>query len=437
MTQLGELHSKHIGRIQNYTDSCLQDCGYDELVIFAGTQSYYFADDRPIPFNATPHFLHWCPVRAPYHTVRIIPGQKPELFFYSPDDFWHEQAALGSPYWASSFEIKVVTRVEDLWGALAGSGRRAWIGPQTAGMESLGFDINPEKLTAMMDWGRSFKSEYEIHCLSQAQRVAATAHQAAKNAFLAGECELGIYYEYIEAINCTDADLPYNAIIALDEKGAYLHYEHKRQKRKGRVLLIDAGARFEAFGSDITRTYVNKQAPDEFVQLLAGAEALQLGLCASIKPGYSVGELHHASHEAIGRLLLDVGIIRDLTVESMIAQDVTRVFYPHGIGHLLGIQVHDVAGQQCDRLGTPAERHPKHPKLRTTRTLEAEMVLTIEPGIYFIGMLLEPMRTHALSQHFNWSLIDKLVPCGGIRIEDDVLVTADGHRNLTREYIPQ
>jgi Xaa-Pro dipeptidase len=77
-----------------------------------------------------------------------------------------------------------------------------------------------------------------------------------------------------------------------------------------------------------------------------------------------------------------------------------------------------------------------HPYLRNTRIMEAGQVFTIEPGIYFVEMLLEPFRAGASSVDFNWPLIDQLAPFGGIRVEDNVVVTSNGHRNLTREHLP-
>lgn len=114
----------------------------------------------------------------------------------------------------------------------------------------------------------------------------------------------------------------------------------------------------------------------------------------------------------------------------MVEQGITRAFFPpHGIGHFLGIQVHDVAGK-------PAPSPPEDaPFLRLTRTLEAGMVVTIEPGgLYFIPSLLEPLLNGPEAQYLNRALIDELKSCGGIRIEDNVVVTAaGGARNLTRE----
>ena len=116
------------------------------------------------------------------------------------------------------------------------------------------------------------------------------------------------------------------------------------------------------------------------------------------------------------------------TAEQAVAEGVTRAFCPHGLGHSLGLQVHDVAGLRHPD-GTPAPAPKKHPALRLTRTLRPGMVVTIEPGLYFINMLLAPLRSTSLP--INWLLIDRLSPCGGIRIEDNIAVTESGFDNLT------
>jgi Xaa-Pro dipeptidase len=114
-------------------------------------------------------------------------------------------------------------------------------------------------------------------------------------------------------------------------------------------------------------------------------------------------------------------------------QGITRRFFPHGLGHFLGLQVHDVGGFQADRDGTLIPRPEKDPFLRLTRRLEADHVTTIEPGLYFIEPLLAELRESAAGRDVDWAKVDALRPCGGIRVEDNVRVLDGGHENLTRE----
>jgi Xaa-Pro dipeptidase len=115
-----------------------------------------------------------------------------------------------------------------------------------------------------------------------------------------------------------------------------------------------------------------------------------------------------------------------------VASGITRSFLPHGLGHLLGLQVHDAGGHLADTAGRRREPPRGDPFLRLTRTLSPGMVVTIEPGLYFIPALLRAMLAKH-EAHVSRAMIERLLPFGGIRIEDNVAVTADGHRNLTRE----
>lgn len=111
----------------------------------------------------------------------------------------------------------------------------------------------------------------------------------------------------------------------------------------------------------------------------------------------------------------------------------TAPFLPHGLGHPLGLQVHDVAGFMQDDHGSHLAAPAQHPYLRCTRILEPGMVVTIEPGIYFIDSLLAPWREGEFSRHFDWQRIDALKPFGGIRIEDNIVIHEKRVENMTRD----
>jgi Xaa-Pro dipeptidase len=111
---------------------------------------------------------------------------------------------------------------------------------------------------------------------------------------------------------------------------------------------------------------------------------------------------------------------------------VTRVFFPHGIGHLLGLQVHDVGGVMADVAGHERSRPAGHPTLRLTRMLEPGVVVTVEPGIYMIDSLLAAAHADARRAHINWPMVEQLRPFGGIRIEDNVAATDGAPENMTR-----
>ncbi len=253
---------------------------------------------------------------------------------------------------------------------------------------------------------------------------------------LAGRARRLENHAYLAGCGTTEDALPYPTIVATDEKASVLHYQRKRDRGQGKpaVLLLDAGAPLRGYGSDITRTWTDGADP-VFASLVAGMERLQQQLCASVRPGAGYLDLHVAAHRGVAELLSEAKVVT-VPAEEAFETGLTHPFFPHGLGHFLGIQVHDVGGRLADREGTLKPPPSIYPFLRTTRTIEERMVFTIEPGLYFIPMLLEPLRQGPKAPLLDWPLVDRLIRSGGIRIEDDLSVTADGHRNLTRPHLP-
>ncbi len=435
MTDLAALFHLHVADRQRTSEEALASTEFETLVISSGKVYTHFADDQDAPFHPTPHFAHWCPMAGPHHVLVIQAGHRPRLIRFAPEDFWYEQAPLGSPFWAADFDLEEAGTVDEVWRRVGSPSRGAYIGNETDLAERAGLVPNPPLLTAHLDWHRTTKSAYEVQCIEEATVIAARAHKAARAAFLAGASELEIHYAYIQAAEIVDHEMPYGSIVALNEKGAILHYEGKRKVGNGAVLLIDAGAQVRGYAADITRTMAAPHCDSRFTALIAGMETVELQLCDLVKPNLSYGDLHHQGHLRIAGLLQESGLLK-AGPEEAVEKGLSRPFFPHGLGHHLGIQVHDVAGRQGSPDGTPAPPPSMHPTLRTTRTIEADQVFTVEPGLYFIPMLLRPFRENEHRGLFDWKLIDELTPCGGIRIEDNLLVTATGHRNLTRPHLP-
>jgi Xaa-Pro dipeptidase len=431
---IATLFREHIRERQKKTGDALAAAGYDVLVLSSGRPHTYFADDRDAPFETVPHFAHWCPLRGPHHLLCIEPRKKPRLIRYAPEDYWYEPRALGDPFWLPEVELVESGTVDKVWEALGKPGRAAYIGNEIDRAQAAGLAVNPSSLVSRLDWDRAYKTDYELQCLDEASALGAKGHLAAKSAFESGATELEIHYAYVRAMEVTDNDLPYTSIVALDEKAAFLHYENKRDVGSGRVLLIDSGGKSRGYCSDITRTHVARDCDSRFVALRDGMEKLQQDLCRQVRPGVPFPDLHREGHRKIGALLKEVGVLRAEPEEAE-AKGWTRPFSPHGLGHHLGLQVHDVGGHLKDPEGNKAPPPPEHPYLRNTRVLEERHVFTVEPGLYFIEMLLRPFREGEASDRFDWKLIEELSPFGGIRIEDNVVVTNEGHRNLTRAYL--
>ena len=426
----------HLTRLQASTEKILAELALDQLVIGAGTPHYYAEDDATAPFRTYHHFTHWCPLQGEGHLLVIRPGRKPVLHYFSPVDYWHEHATIGDEYWTDGFDIQAAGDEAGIWRAVAGLKNAAYMGAELERANQHGLKTSVSGLKPRLDWERSFKSDYEIMATAEASRSAAIGHKAAHQAFLAGGSELDIHVAYLGAIRATEHDLPYEAIVGLDEKCAVLHYRNKRDGVKGHTMLIDSGDRFVGYASDITRTYAAPSAHPVFKALVTGMNDLQLTTAAAVKPNTPFETLHALSHVKLGELLLKTGILRGVSATDAAEREMTAPFFPHGLGHQLGIFVHDVAGKQLDRLGTESKPNPKWKYLRTNRVLAERCLVTIEPGLYFIDSLLAPCKAGPERAHFDWPLIEALTPMGGIRIEDDVVVTATGHRNLTREFLP-
>src|SRR5690606_29980745 len=245
--------------------------------------------------------------------------------------------------------------------------------------------------------------------------------------------EFGIHLAYCQAAGQDTDELPYSNIVALNEHGAVLHYtEFDRLPPKPvRSFLLDAGASHAGYASDITRTHAHDTA-GEFQALIEAVDAAQQRMCDQVRAGTDYRQLHLDAHLALAGILCDAGVVT-VGPEEAVATGVSSAFFPHGIGHGLGLQVHDVAGFAASDRGGAIARPDGHPYLRLTRTLEPGFVVTIEPGIYFIDMLLDNLRAAGREASVDWARIEALRPFGGIRIEDNVVCTGDEPVNLTRE----
>ncbi len=435
------LFNAHIDQLSaNYEKAILATgLGCDAVLLHSGSEADYYADDQAIPFRAHGHFLHWLPVNRPEQMVLFVPGEKPFYFQVVPQDFWYEQTIAMDDWWADSFQVQTFEQASAVKSLLATRGRIAFLGQHTAFARAVGIDPslhNPPSLLHWLDYQRAYKTPYEVEQLKAANRLALTGHTAAQQAFEDDGNEYDIHQAFLLACNILETESPYTNIVALNEKAAILHYQNKRRSAaaangSNQVLLIDAGCRINNYCSDITRTHTQAHTPQIFRSLVTAMEVLQQELIEQIIVGRPYLDLHVAAHEGICEILMQHEIIRG-SYDELMNEAISAIFLPHGLGHLLGIQVHDVGGRQCNRHGDLLPPPAEYPALRNTRTIEPGQVFTIEPGLYFIPSLLNKERSSARGKLINWQLIEQLIPLGGIRIEDNVLVTARGAQNLTR-----
>ena len=410
------------------------------VVLHSGRHAVYHADDHLIPFHSTPHFARYAPLGGPEHLVLARPGETPRVVRVTPPDFWYDNAPPPRSFWEDAVDLQEAESFEEAIGLLGTLGEVAYVGPSAEAAGQLGIAaerVEPEALMAPLDWARAVKTPHEIDCLRRAVPAVARGYRAAEKAFLGGGSERDIFRAYLAASDQLEHDLPYEAIVALDAKSAILHYQHKRgaEAAPGSVLLVDAGGAHQGYAIDITRTWTRPGTDDTFVALVQGVDALERELVAMVTPGRSYVDIHVETHRATARLLAELGIFK-VGAEEAFDRGLTRIFLPHGVGHHLGLQVHDVGGHQATPDGGQAPPPEEYPFLRNTRLLEPGHVVTIEPGIYFIPMLLEPLRQGADRDALDWALIDRLTPLGGVRIEDDVVCTDGAPDDLTRAAVP-
>ena len=435
------LYTEHVEVLGRRWSDALTDTRFDAVVVPAGSARNYLFDDQAPPFRPNPHLAQWFPVRHCEDAAMVIrPGQQPRLYLFQPNDYWH--LVTEPPDWVGgALEILSFPDAHALGQALArdvaADKRVALIGEGDATNLPVA-EINPTQLLARLDFQRAYKSGFEQACMRGANTRAATGHVAARDAFDAGESEFGINLAYLRASAQTEADLPYASIVALNEHAGVLHYQfYERNAPAARhSFLIDAGAAHFGYAADITRTY-SAAYDDEFAALVEALDAEQQSLIAKLAPGINYLELHIDMHRRVAELLQRFDLV-SCSAEAAFAQGITRTFLPHGLGHLLGLQTHDVAGQQTSPDGGQNLPPVDYPSLRLTREIAPGMAFTIEPGLYFIPIILRELRQTDAGGWVNWSKVDRLLPCGGIRIEDNVLMAADGGvENLTRDAFAQ
>lgn len=434
----GNSYAAHLAVLQQRADQALARGGFEHLVVPSGTRHYQVFDDRDYAYAVNPHFKHWLPLtRVPDSWLVHTPGERPVLIFHQPFDYWHVVPDAPEGWWVEHFDIKVIRKPQEAQVLLPGPAASCAIlgEPQSALRVEAGdawVPNNPAAVLHLLDYQRSFKTGYEIVLMRGAQHLAVRGHRAAEAAFRQGQSEFGIHMAYCQAVGQDVGELPYNNIVALNEHAAVLHYTElgRSAPQQSRSFLIDAGASCHGYASDITRTHAADRG-SEFQALIDAVDTAQQAMGQAVRPGADYRQLHLDAHLALMHILKDFGVLR-LSPEAAVETGVSAAFFPHGLGHPIGLQVHDVAGFAASDQGGTIDRPPGHPFLRMTRVLQPGMVVTIEPGLYFIDMLLQKLKDDGHGGSVDWARVEALRAYGGIRIEDEVLCTEAGAENLTR-----
>jgi Xaa-Pro aminopeptidase len=278
---------------------------------------------------------------------------------------------------------------------------------------------------------RRAKDTTELRLLRHAANATALGFSAVRKYLRPGVTERELQIELEAAFYRAGADRTgYGTTVASGPNTAVMHFSPSRRKlRRGEFVLIDAGAEVDRYVSDVTRTFVvgGKASPfqRELFELVLAVEEAGISRCV---PGAEWKAIHLQAATELTAGLIEMGLMRG-TPESLVQQGAHTLFFPHGLGHLVGLGVRDASGRLP---GRPEDHSPALKNLRMDLPLAAGYVTTVEPGLYFIPAILnDPQRRKRFRTCVNWSLVERHLGIGGVRIEDSVLVTERKPKVLT------
>ena len=384
--------------------------------------------DRTYPFHAHSEYF--------YLTDRNRPGG---VLAFDPAEGWFDFVAE-------------VTEEERLWsGAVGGEpvgvplGQLpVWLGARRertvgclgasppAGLEVRCDPALSSDLRLALDVVRRPKDEIEVERMRVAERATSAAFAAAVPFLVQGSTERSVQVELETAALRAGADaMAYDTIVGAGTNSAVLHFmPTDRRLVDGDLVLIDAGADYRQYASDITRTYpVGGRLSPEQAELHAVVHAAERAAMERCVPGTEWVDVHMTAAQVIAEGLVAFGVLRG-DPGALVESGAVWLFFPHGIGHLVGLGVRDAAGPLRARRDKPSGIA----NLRIDLPLQAGYVVTVEPGIYFVPAILQdPARRARHRDAVDWDRVDRLLDFGGIRIEDNLLITDDGHEVLTAD----
>ncbi len=407
--------------------------------------------DNVYPFRQDSHFLYYAGVNQAGLALLIEPDGK-EVLYGTPDHpddvIWHGPHPTLSDH-ADAAGVGESVGIGDLAGKLAGLREGGadihYLPPYRAERSfTLGalLGVDPREveggisveLVAAVAAQRSIKEEAEIAEMEDALSVTAKMYRATMRSAEPGRTEAEIAAIHRAAAAASDREQAFNPIVTVC--GDVLHNtSYANTLEEGDLLLVDSGAESPGFyASDITRTmpvtgkFTSQQRDIYEVVLAANQAAID-----AAAPGVTNRELHLLAARTITEGLKDIGVMKG-NVDRAVEAGAHALFFVHGLGHMIGLDVHDME-DLGDIIGyEPGEERSSQfglAALRLARKLEPGFVITVEPGIYFIAALVERWQGKGHCKgYIRYDKLDDYCGLGGVRIEDDVLITDDGHRVL-------
>ncbi|NMG08297.1 aminopeptidase P family protein [Brasilonema sp. UFV-L1] len=415
-------------------------------ILWSGSCSPRNFPANVFPFRANSHFLYFAGLPLPNAAIRLTAG-KLELFIDDPQPesaLWHGEMPqrqeiaqiIGADAAKPMAELELWTQeaatiaVQDAatWTQQSQLLNR-WVLPQKPPQ-----DIDLELAKAIISL-RLIHDDGALAELRKAAAVTVEAHKAGMAATIDAQIEAQVRAAMEQVLIANNMTTSYNSIVTVH--GEVLHneqYHHSLQP--GDLLLADVGAETEmGWAADVTRTWCvsgkfSSTQRDIYDVVLAAHDAC----IAKIYPGVEYQDLHLLACSIIAEGLVNLGILQG-NPQDLVEMDAHTLFFPHGIGHLLGLDVHDME-DLGDLAGYEEERTRSNRfglgYLRLNRPLHSGMLVTIEPGFYQVPAILNNAHLRSKYQNVvNWERLSQFADVRGIRIEDDVLVTQEGSEVLT------
>ncbi|QDS69772.1 hypothetical protein FKW77_010289 [Venturia effusa] len=293
-------------------------------------------------------------------------------------------------------------------------------------------NFNEKDLTILktaIETCRVYKDDYEVALIRHANNVSTAAHiavtKAGKTATNERELE-ALFLKICIERGCREQ--AYHGIFASGTSAATLHYVKNDQPLSGKLnVLVDAAAESNCYAADITRTFpISGKFSPESKAIYEIVLRMQLECISMLKADVLWDDVHAHAHKVAIAGLLDLGILKG-DAEEIFKARTSVAFFPHGLGHYLGMDTHDTGGNP-----NYEDKDPMFRYLRVRGTLPAGSVITVEPGIYFCEFIIEPyLKDEAHSKYISKAVLDRYWDVGGVRIEDDVLITETGYDDLT------
>ncbi|KKY14583.1 putative prolidase [Phaeomoniella chlamydospora] len=287
-------------------------------------------------------------------------------------------------------------------------------------------------LKKAIDYTRVVKDDFEIALIRKANEVSADAHAAVYEKAPTAKTERELHAIFISTCICGGCDnQAYDPIVASGTNAATLHYVKNNEKLIDKEnLLIDAGGEYRCYAADVTRTFpLSGKWSKESKEIYDTVHEMQEVSFEMLKEGVLWEDVHAAAHKVAIKRLKQFGILVG-DEQEIFDKRISVAFFPHGLGHYLGMDTHDTGGN-----ANYEDKDSMFKYLRVRGTLPAGCVITVEPGVYFCRFIIEPyLKDAESSKYINKIVLDKYWKVGGVRIEDDVVITKNGFENLTTAF---